>query len=96
MPRRAFAALTLIASLTLGHGAVAETLEMTDAPQARDAVVARGMMAGGLAIHREPEHDELVVAETRDDVTQAPHRRRDRAADLAHHVLGGHGAARGT
>ena len=43
MPRRAFAALTLIASLTLGHGAVAETLEMTDAPQARDAVVARGM-----------------------------------------------------
>ena len=43
MPRRAFTALTLIASLTLGHGAVAETLEMTDAPQARDAVVARGM-----------------------------------------------------
>ncbi len=43
MPRRAFTALTLIASLALGRGAVAETLEMTDAPQARDAVVARGM-----------------------------------------------------
>ena len=47
------------------------------------------VMVRGLAIHREPENDELVVPETRNHVARRRFSRGDRAADLAHHVLGG-------
>jgi hypothetical protein len=43
MPKRAFTALALGTALLLGGGASGETLEMTEAPQARDAVVSRGL-----------------------------------------------------
>jgi hypothetical protein len=43
MLKRGFTALALAAALTAGRIASAETLEMTEAPQARDAVVSRGL-----------------------------------------------------
>ena len=43
MPKRAITALALVAALSFGGVASGETLEMTEAPQARDAVVARGL-----------------------------------------------------
>jgi hypothetical protein len=43
MPKRAFTALALATALLLGGVASGETLEMTGAPQARDAVVSRGL-----------------------------------------------------